>query len=123
MKRRGRWGTIASDRTVRFGTEFKITSASFPPVFAGTLPANRDNGHYHPVYPPFDVSLTWWYPEWPAEDTTFNSYRDHVGEYNGAWSDGAYVFTTWTDYRLVGSHTLYPRNQSDIRLVRLAWPQ
>jgi len=121
----GRWGAIATDGTVTLATEFKITTGSFPPVFVGTLADNTIQGHYDPVYPPGNVNLHWWYPEWPAEpfQVTSNSYIGHVGEYNGAWADGSYVYMSWTDNRLVASGTLYNRNQSDIRLVRITWPQ
>ena len=78
----GRWGTIGTDSNVSFGTEFKITTANFPPVFAGTLEANEQIGHYDPVYPPGDVNLHWHYDEWPDLDLirTNESYRGHVGE-------------------------------------------
>jgi hypothetical protein len=61
----GRWADISPNGTVVFGTEFRITTVNFPPVFAGTLPANKDKGYYDPVYPPEFVNLHWWYPEWP----------------------------------------------------------
>ena len=118
----GRWGTIAADGTVTFGTEFRITTTSFPPVFAGTLPDNTIQGHYDPVYPPLGVDLHWWYSEWPQGDTTLETYRTHVGEYNSAWAEGPYIYMTWTDNRLTASGTLFGRNQSDIRLVRITWP-
>ena len=125
----GRWGTIASNGDVSFYTnDFRITTTNFPPVFAGTLTDNKTNGHYDPVYPPGGVNLHWWYPEWPLTDEfgsplyAQDTYKDHVGEYNGAWSEGPYVYMTWTDYRLAASGTLYPRNQSDIRFIRLTWP-
>jgi hypothetical protein len=125
----GRWGTIASGGSVTFSTEFRITTQSFPPVFAGTLAANKTNGHYDPVYPPEAVNLNWHYPQWPLIDefgdpvVTYFSYIGHVGEYNGACTDGTYVYATWTDYRLTAAGTLYARNQADIRFVRLTWPQ
>jgi len=125
----GRWATIATDGTVTFGTEFKLSTASFPPVFAGTLPDNTIQGHYDPVYPPYGVNLKWWYPEWPLVNEygdpvlTDPLYIGHVGEYNGAWAEGSYVYVTWTDYRLLSSQTTFARNQSDIRFVRLTWPQ
>ena len=128
MKRRGRWGRIATDGTVTFGTEFKITTASFPPVFAGTLPDNAIQGHYDRVYPPYGVNLHWWYPEWPLVNEfgdpvlTDHAWKAHVGEYNGTWADGSYVYVTWADNRLQSSGTTFARNQSDIRFVRLAWP-
>ena len=121
----GRWATIATDGTVTFDTEFKFTTTSFPPVFAGTLPGNTANGHYDPVYPPENVNLHWWYPAWledPLQVTSL-AYRDHVGEYDGAWAEGQYVYVTWTDNRLTSAGTLYGRNQRDIRLVRITWPQ
>ena len=122
----GRWGSIAADGTLTLGTEFRITTSSFPPVFAGTLQDNTIDGHYDPVYPPNLVNLHWAYPEWPAPpDTsaTANVYKDHVGEYNGVSADGQYVYMSWTDNRLQSVGTRYGRNQSDIRLLRLAWPQ
>jgi len=123
----GRWGAIATDGTVTLASEFKITTGSFPPVFAGTLTGSpySDPGHYDPVYPPGNINLNWWYPEWPAEpfQVTAPTYIDHVGEYNGGWADGSYVYMSWTDNRLVASGTLYNRIQSDIRLVRITWPQ
>jgi hypothetical protein len=127
----GRWGSIATNGNVAFGAEFKISTTNFPPVFAGTLSVNTNQGHYDPVYPPENVNLHWWYPEWPAppppdeqdENTTVNAYASHVGEYNGAWADDFAVYLAWTDYRLPSAGTLYPRNQSDVRLVRIRWPQ
>lgn len=60
---------------------------------------------------------------------TYDLYRTfeligsgHVGEYNGVSADEEHVFLTWTDYRLPSNETIYGRNQSDVRLVRLAWP-
>ena len=61
----GRWGAIAVDGSVTFGTEFRVTSANFPLVFAGTLQANQSKGQYDPVYPPGGVNLNWWYRDWP----------------------------------------------------------
>ncbi|MBI2946007.1 MAG: hypothetical protein HYY23_00035 [Verrucomicrobia bacterium] len=125
----GRWATIATDGTVNFGAEFKITTSSFPPVLAGTLSDNMIVGHYDPVYPPNNVNLHWWHTtDWP-EDTELDKYRTlnawigHVGEYHGAWSDGPYLYFSWTDNRLAASESLYPRNQSDIRFMRLTWSQ
>jgi len=119
----GRWGTIATDGTITFGTEFRITTTSFPSVFVGTLPDNAIQGHYDPAYPPGDVDLHWWYSEWPQGSTTFATYISHVGEYNGAWADGPYTYMSWTDNRLTAAGTLYARNQNDIRFVRITWPQ
>ncbi len=121
----GRWGTIGTDGNVSFGTEFKVTTANFPPVFAGTLEANEQIGHYDPVYPPGDVNLHWHYDEWPDLDLiqTNESYRGHVGEYNAAFAEGPYAYLTWTDYRLQAAGTTFNRNQSDIRFVRITWPQ
>jgi hypothetical protein len=122
----GRWGTIAADGTVTFpNPSFRITTTNFPPVFAGTLADNTTQGHYDPVYPPEGVNLHWWYPEWPADplEVTTLDYRDHVGEYDGAWVEGQYVYLTWTDNRRTSAGTLYGRNQRDILLVRITWPQ
>ena len=126
----GRWGTIATNGTVTFGTEFKITTTSFPAVFAGTLADNETQGHYDPVYPPGGVNLNWHYgsawpeppPEPPDENVTEDAWRAHVGEYDGAWADGPYVYLSWTDNRLLASGTRFARSQRDIRLVRISWP-
>jgi hypothetical protein len=127
----GRFGTIATNGSVSLNTEFRINTVSFPPVFAGTLTNNMEQGHYDPVYPPCGVNLNWWYPEWPPppvppefeETFTLDTYSGHVGEYNQALAEGQYVYVTWADYRLPSPGTAYGRNQSDIRLVRLSWPQ
>jgi hypothetical protein len=123
----GRWASIATDGSVTLGTEFRITTTSFPPVFVGTLADNTITGHYDPVYPPGGVNLHWWYTnDWPAlpdEHVTATGYINFVGEYNGACADGQYVYMSWTDNRSLSAGTLYPRNQRDIRLLRLAWPQ
>jgi hypothetical protein len=120
----GRWGTIATNGNVAFGGEFKITTTNFPPVFAGTLAGNRNVGHYDPVYPP-GVNLHWWYPEWPEnpDEVALPTYVHHVGEYNGAWADDQYIYLSWTDYRSQSRDTLYGRNESDVRLIRINWPQ
>jgi hypothetical protein len=125
----GRFGTIATNGSVTLNTEFRINTVSFPPVFAGTLTNNMEQGHYDPVYPPENVNLHWWYQDWPVEGEfgepvlTLPAYMGHVGEYNGSWAEGPYVYVTWTDYRLTSVATLYGRNQGDIRLVKLNWPQ
>ena len=124
----GRWGTIAAtDGAVTFPTaEFRITTTSFPPVFAGTLPGNQNNGHYDPVYPPAGVNLHWWYSGWPTPDPQFpqenltgDAYIGHVGEYNGVCTDGANVYIAWTDNRLTTSGTRLASNQSDIRMAKI----
>jgi hypothetical protein len=127
----GRWGTIATDGSVSFGTEFRVTPENFPPVFAGTLAENTLDGHCDPVYPPGGVNLNWWYTEWPAppqppeidENVTDDRYRAHVGEYNGAFAEGPYVYVTWTDSRMTSLGTVFGGNQRDIRVVSLRWPQ
>jgi len=147
-----RWGTIASDGSVSFGSDFRVSTLSFPPVFAGTLPDNAADGHYDPVYPPGGVNLHWWWTAWPApaippdpeDNGTSNTYARHVGEYNTAWSDESYVHLVWTDSRLpsrgspLGLYRQDPNdpdspetyvevpllgNQRDVRFVRLGWPQ
>jgi len=120
----GRFGTIATNGSVSFGSEFVISTTNFPPVFAGTLTSNTNQGHYDPVYPPGGVNLNWWYSEWPTNTTelTHNSYAGHVGEYNGVWADAERVYMTWTDCRLKSLATIFTRNQSDIRFVKINWP-
>lgn len=125
----GRWGTISTNSDVSLGTEFTISTTDFPPVFAGTLTSNTNQGHYDPVYPPGGVNLNWWWdPDWPltnkwgAPVLTTDTYVHHVGEYNGAWADEQFVYLTWTDYRLLSDHTVYERNQSDVRFVKVTWP-
>ena len=123
----GCFATIATNGAVSFGSNFKISTVSFPPVFAGTLIENTNIGFYDPVYPPGGVNLNWWYTDWPLTvggfpNPTANVYGGHIGEYNGAFSSGNSVSICWTDYRLHSICALYPRNQSDIRFLRLAWP-
>ncbi len=126
----GCWGTIATNGSVSFGTEFKISTTNFPPVFAGTDTNNTPDGHYDPVYPPGNTNLHWWYSEWPESlppeyeilIKTADSYAGHVGEYSGAFADGLFVYLAWTDYRIRSLDTHYERHQSDIRFVRLTWP-
>jgi hypothetical protein len=129
----GRWGAIDSNGAVMLTNEFRISSVSFPPVFAGTRgeiePIHKQPGFYDPVYPPGGVNLHWWYPEWPPptsepdENVASSSYSQHVGEYNGAASDVQSVAMTWTDSRLTSAGTLYPERQRDIRFIRIYWPQ
>jgi len=124
----GRWATIATDGTVTFGTEFKVTTTNFPPVFAGTLTNNLAVGQYEPVYPPGGVDLSWHYDSaWPQGERTEDAWKDHVGEYDGAWAESQYVYVTWTDNRLLfyspEPGAIVPRNNRDIRLVRISWPQ
>jgi hypothetical protein len=124
----GRWATIAADGTVTFGTEFKITTTNFPAVFAGTLLSNRSIGQYDPVYPPGEVDLNWHYGSaWPPGNNTEPAWRNHVGEYDGTWAENQYVYLTWTDNRLLfyspEPGAVVPRNNRDIRLVRITWPQ
>ena len=124
----GRFATIAADGSLTFGPEFRVSTASFSPVFAGTT--QLDPGEYDPVYPPGGVNLHWYYPEWPAPDPDFpefnltdDAYAGHVGEYNGVWAGPDYLWVTWTDYRALSVGTLSSRHQADVRAVRLSWPQ
>ena len=124
----GRWGTIAGNGDVTFSTnDFRISTTNFPPVFAGTDTNNLTDGHYDPVYPPGNVNLHWHYEDWPPDDPpvfhrTAPSYIGHVGEYDGAWAEGQYVYVTWTDNRVSSAGTIYARNQRDIRFARITWP-
>jgi hypothetical protein len=119
-----RWATISTGGTVTFGSEFRVTSTSFPPVFAGTLLENKNQSHYDPAYAPENVNLHWWYPDWPEDvlEVTEGPHRSHVGEYNGASGDSSCVYITWTDNRMRSPSKYFGRNQSDIRLLRLPWP-
>ena len=96
-----RWGTIASNGDVIFYTnDFRVTTTNFPPVFAGTLSGNTAIGQYDPVYPPAGVNLNWHYDSaWPAppevppdSNVTGDAYIAHVGEYDGGWAEGEYVY-------------------------------
>jgi hypothetical protein len=131
----GRWGAIASNGTVTWGSQiFRITSESFPPVYPGTLPANRDPGHYDPVWPPGDVNLRWWYHTadtwWPMEFPppddvrTAPAYANWMGEHNGAFGSSTHAFVVWPDGRLRSSRRAYcpDRSQLDVRMVRVSWP-
>ena len=117
----GRWASIGTNGTVSFGNEFRISTVSFPPVFAGTLVENTRQGNYDPVYPPDEVDLHWWYSEWPEFDLSLDTYIRHVGEYNGVWSDNDFMHMTWTDCRLLSGGNQYNRRQSDVRFIRLHW--
>ncbi len=129
----GRWGRIDSSGDVLFSSDFRITTESFPPAFSGTLAANRDPGHYDPVYAPEDVNLNWWYGEsrWPFyvpcleqwPNLTDLTFRAMTGEHHGAYADSSCVYMVWSDNRKGSQATAYPnRRQADIRLARLPWP-
>jgi hypothetical protein len=45
------------------------------------------------------------------------------GRVTVGYVDGGYAYLTWTDYRLQASGTEFNRHQSDIRMVRITWPQ
>ena len=130
----GRWGTIESDGSVTLGsTDFRITTESFPPVFAGTLTQNTQEGYYDPVCPPGGVNLHWWYQEWPPKqeppfdhlDDTFPDYNGHVGEYNHAWSDETRIYLSWSDNRTLfhSAFSQRTRHQPDIHFIALDWPE
>jgi hypothetical protein len=131
----GCFGTVATNGSVSFGNEFKISTTNFPPVFAGTDTNNQPDGHYDPVYPPGGVNLHWWYPDWPFTNASGEpnltpvstpgivGIEGHVGEYSGVWAANEYIYITWTDYRLPAVGNSFARNQSDMRFVRFNWPQ
>jgi len=67
---------IATNGTVTlFPNDFRITTESFPAIFAGSRNLRYENGqwkndpsavwgqpgYYDPVWPPYDVALDWWY--------------------------------------------------------------
>jgi hypothetical protein len=131
----GRCLTVATNGAVDFFTanDFRITTQSFPPVFAGTV--NTNVGSYDPVWPPGGVSLGWWYdwwlydPEYDSWDPTYDVYAQHVSEHNGAYADLHHVYFVWSDNRVQwtyrGTNTSVQgvgRYQPDIRLARLPWP-
>ena len=127
----GRWAGIGTNGAVSFGNEFRISTVSFPPVFVGTLVENRLEGHFDPVYPPGDVNLHWWYAEWPEppapptedENLTRATYIAHVGEYNAAFSDENSVYIVWSDARIPSVGLARIRSQTDIRALKLTWPE
>ena len=125
----------ASNGTVTWGGQiFRITTESFPTVYPGTLAANRDPGHYDPVWPPGDVNLRWWYHTadtwWPMEFPppddvrTAPAYANWMGEHNGAFGSSTHAFVVWPDGRLRSSRSAYcpDRSQLDVRMVRVSWP-
>lgn len=142
----GRWGTIATNGNVTLGTEFRISTQSFPTVFAGSLIVNTNMGYYDPVWPPGHsysniwVNLNWWYPWFPtppddpewwqeADNATYDTYCHETGEHNGVYADIDRVYFVWSDNRVQwtyhGSNTNVQgvaRYQPDIRLARLPWP-
>jgi hypothetical protein len=112
-------------------------------VYPGTLPANRDPGHYDPVWPPglpdFPINLRWWYESWfapesenpedpqawePGTNSTVNTYAHWLSEHNSACGAATYAYVVWTDNRQTSprSQRNVARKQSDVRLARLSWP-
>lgn len=130
---RGRFGTIAADGNITFGSEFRISTDYWVPAFPGTLASNKSNGHYDPVWPPEGVNLHWWYDWWPEPDLSVvpNDYHytdwlcaNHYSEHNGAYANDDAIYVAWVDDRRDSMGTQYAgRKQSDIRLARLTWPQ
>ncbi len=121
----GRWATIATNGTVTWGNQvFRISTESFPPVYPGSLAENTVAGHYDPVWPPNMVNLDWWYSWWPSELTTAYTYSHWMGEHSGAFGTQAHAFVVWPDGRRLtpGSQYYAGRNQLDIRLARITWP-
>jgi hypothetical protein len=102
--------------TNSFATNFLISTAQFPPVFAGTTMTSTNQ--FDPAYPPF-----------PRNDgtncPTFDAaYARFVGDFDRAFSDDNYVYYTWGDNRnrYTNSITGVVRNQTDVRFIRLSWP-
>ena len=135
----GRWGTIATNGAVTFFTnDFRITSQSFPPAFAGASLVNTNQGYYDPVWPPGGVELGWWYGWWDPEDLGLTTetlpdgtglYSHEAGEHNGASADMDRVYLVWSDNRVhwsyQGTNSYVQgtgRYQADVRLARLPWP-
>lgn len=101
----GRWATVAMDGTITFGTQFRISTVQFPPAFTGTT--MTDPGEYDPVYPPAPCFA--------------GGLANHMGDYESVSCAGSYFFYTWGDNRDLSSGTLLPRNQANVRLVRVSW--
>jgi hypothetical protein len=90
IDRFGAIGTV-SGHTVTFGSNFRITDESFPPVFTywtGTGWATQD-----PVPPP-----------------------GYMGDYDQAVADNNYFYTTWGDNRLADA---FHANQPDVRFAKI----
>ncbi|MBK9139570.1 MAG: hypothetical protein IPM17_12540 [Verrucomicrobia bacterium] len=131
---RGDRRAIASNGTVTWGGQiFRITTESLPPVYPGTLAANRDPGHYDPVWPPGEVNLRWWYhtaDTWwpidppPLEVLTDNTYAHWTTEHNGSHATSEHVLLVWAGHRGRSPRSAYfpNRNQHDVRLARVPWP-
>lgn len=84
---------------------------AFPAVFTGT---NSAPGTYDPAFPP-EVE-----PGDPRYcGSFFGVYANHMGDYDTAVSDGAYIFYTWSDNRRLGAAG--KRREADVRMVRLSW--
>jgi len=111
--------TSALDNGLAGLSNFRITTASFPPVFTGTT--MTDPGEYDPIYPINGIDLT---PTIPDDDGCYTTptYIHHVGEYNAALSDATQVYLVWTDNRNLTQATLASRNQADVRACRFHWP-
>ena len=129
----GVWGTIASNGDVSFhASEFRITTESFPPAFAGATYVSE--GEYDPVYAPVGVNLNWWYGDarWPESlpppfgdhpNLTTGGYEAMVGEHQWAWVNSRHVYFVWSDSRKSSQGSYDPsRKEADIRLARLPWP-
>jgi hypothetical protein len=78
---------------------------------------------------PAGVALDWWYDWWfidpdTGPDVTDFTYRSEAGEHMGACADMSYVYFVWSDNRSGSQGTAHPgREQADIRLARLPWPE
>jgi len=110
----GAFAALPVSNAESFGTNFAISTASFPPAFTGT---NDVPGSYDPVYPPW-VSF-----DDPRRCTSFDGlYRDFTGnDYHTAVADENYVYCTWSDNRVWSTNQNVARPQADIRYVRLVW--
>ncbi len=100
-----------------FATNFAISTASFPPVFAGTTMTGTNQ--FDPVYPPFPRNDGTYCPNFGG---IFSPYT--MGDYNRAFSENSYVHFTWGDNRNNYTATNgFTRNQADVRFIRLSWPR
>jgi hypothetical protein len=112
------WGVFANAPVTNansFASNFKISSVQFPPVFSGTL---TNSGEYDPAYPPTFSSGD------PRYCGSFDGgYSHHMGDYDMVATDAQVVYYTWSDNRILTGISGGIRNQADIRMIRIPWPQ
>jgi hypothetical protein len=113
----GVFASLPITGTNSFATNFLISTAQFPPLFAGTTMAGTNE--FDPLYPPF-----------PRNDgtncPTFQGiYKNFVGDFDRVFSDDNHVYCAWADNRgkYTNSMSGVVRHQTDVRFVRVSWPK